>query len=530
MDCSLLDKNIYKNCLLNIEKIFIDNNKLNFNELNFVTNKEINIDDILIITRLFSITDIEKSKLLLKLIFSYQKSDGSLPNKIKPDNSHIYHYAPKPYLSYISKIILNDYDNDLAIFIIPKLRKYISWMVNYFDPQKKGIYFWRNQNEVLFHESYKENEISADLFFLLLSELESLKFIQDKYTYVIKDNYELDRDIKKIIDNIENFFWDKKKRSYSNKIISNNQNESPTELFYLPLLCENINYEGKEIILEKLRIKNYVSKYIDLNDWRKIDLSNHKPRYFEKLLFFESLQQNELHGELSYDYLRFTINGINQAYKKSNVKNISIINSVFILLINNFFLNRYMTENNKLNFLINFLKKAKIDRLDFAILFLVLISILSIFFWNSLAKIAPPLGVLDAEINNAYVHYDTEKAIEIFKIIETHYPTEKYEYQLYIINLAIFNEQYNIAMDNLVEVRKNYIDSPGPMLTEAILLHLQNNLTKAYDTYYEFCYLFNDIFPDIVSDVKIFMFLSKENLKLPSNWKEIYKYRLLHEI
>ena len=530
MDCSLLDKNIYKSCLLNIEKISLDSNKLNFKEFDLLINEEIDIDDFLIITRLFSITDVKKAKLLLKLIFSFQKSDGSLPNKIKHNNSHIYHYAPKPYISYISKIILNDYDNDLAIYIIPKLRKYISWMVNYFDPQKKGIYFWRNKNEALFYENWKENEISADLFFLLLSELESLKFIQDKYDYIVNDNYELDKDIKKIINNIEIFFWDKKKRTYSNKIIGNVQNESSTELFYLPLLCENINYEGKEIILEKLRIKNYISKYIDLNDWREIDLGNQKPKYFEKLLFFESLQQNELHGELSYDYLRFTINGINQAYKKSNVKNISIINSVFIFIINNFFLNRYMTENNKLNFLIKFLKKAKIDRLDLAILFLVLISILSIYFWNGLAKIPPPLGVLDAEINNAYVHYDREKAIEIFNIIEKYYPTEKYEYQLYIINLAIFNEQYNIAMDNLIEVRNNNIDSPGPMLTEAILLHLQNNFTKAYDAYYEFCYLFNDIFPDIVSDVKIFMFLSKENLKLPSNWKEIYKYRLLHEI
>ena len=68
-------------------------------------------------------------------------------------------------------------------------------MVNYFDPQKKGIYFWRNKNEALFYENCKENEISADLFFLLLSELESLKFIQDKYDYIVNDNYELDKDI-----------------------------------------------------------------------------------------------------------------------------------------------------------------------------------------------------------------------------------------------------------------------------------------------------------------------------------------------
>ena len=64
-------------------KIFIDSNKLNFKEFDLLINEEIDIDDFLIITRLFSITDVKKSKLLLKLIFSYQKSDGSLPNKIK---------------------------------------------------------------------------------------------------------------------------------------------------------------------------------------------------------------------------------------------------------------------------------------------------------------------------------------------------------------------------------------------------------------------------------------------------------------
>ena len=105
MDCSLLDKNIYKSCLLNIEKISLDSNKLNFKEFDLLINEEIDIDDFLIITRLFSITDVKKAKLLLKLIFSYQKSDGSLPNKIKHNNSHIYHYAPKPYILYIQNNI-----------------------------------------------------------------------------------------------------------------------------------------------------------------------------------------------------------------------------------------------------------------------------------------------------------------------------------------------------------------------------------------------------------------------------------------
>ena len=530
MDCSLLNKKIYEICLLNTEKINISNNKLNFSELDFVEDEKINIDEILIIIRFLSLTNVEKSKKLLKLVFSFQKSNGSIPNKISTNNTLKFDFAPKPYLSYLSKIILKNHDKELALFIIPKLRKYISWMLNYFDPQKKGIYSWRNKNEVLFRDNFNENEISGDLFFLILSELENLTYIQEQYSYVIDDNYELDKDTKKIIKNIENFFWDKNTRSYSNKVVNNVKIKSSNELFYLPLLCEEISHESKEIILEKLRIKNYISKYINLNDWRDINLEDVKPRYFEKLIFLESLQKNELHGELSYDYLRFTINGINKAYYKSSNKNISQINSSFILIINSFFLKRYMTENSRFNSFINFLKKAKIDRLDLAILFLVLVSILSVFFWNSLAKIPPPLGVLDAEINNAYVHYDIKKASEIYNIIKEFYPNEKYEYQLYIINLALFNDRYDFVKNDLSELRTNNIDSPGPMLIEAILLHLQKNYNDAYKIYYEFCYLFDEIFPDIVDEVKVFMFLSKENLLLPPNWKNIYKYRLLHEI
>ena len=53
---------------------FLDSNKLNFKEFDLLINEEIDIDDFLIITRLFSITDVKKAKLLLKLIFSYQNS------------------------------------------------------------------------------------------------------------------------------------------------------------------------------------------------------------------------------------------------------------------------------------------------------------------------------------------------------------------------------------------------------------------------------------------------------------------------
>ena len=79
--------------------------------------------------------------------------------------------------------------------IIPKIRKYISWILNYFDPQKKGIHSWKNKNENLVFDNI-ENDNSSNLTLLLLNELESLKFIEKKFNYELNDNYDFEKRFK----------------------------------------------------------------------------------------------------------------------------------------------------------------------------------------------------------------------------------------------------------------------------------------------------------------------------------------------
>ena len=67
----------------------------------------------------------------------------------------------------------------------------------------------------------------------------------------------------------------------------------------------------------------------------------------------------------------------------------------------------------------------------------------------------------------------------------------------------MFNEKFDFAKKNLDEIEKLYIDSPGPMLTNAILLHLQKNLMM------QIKYIMNlaislEIYPDIVDEIKVF--------------------------
>ena len=181
-------------------------------------------------------------------------------------------------------------------------------------------------------------------------------------------------------------------KSYSNELIDNQIINTSNELFYLPLLCKSIDFRSKELILEKLKVNNYITKYIDINNWRDINLDDKNPRLFEKLIFSKHYSIMNSTEEAAYDYLRLSINGINKAYQINS--KISQTNAAYILIINNFFSSRYKTNNSKFNKFINFLKKANIDRLDLAIIFLVIISTISVFFWNSIAKIPPPLGII----------------------------------------------------------------------------------------------------------------------------------------
>ena len=61
-------------------------------------------------------------------------------------------------------------------------------------------------------------------------------------------------------------------------------------------------------------------------------------------------------------------------------------------------------------------------------------------------------------------------------------------------------------------------------------LHHMLKYNEADQLYYEFCYLFDVIFPDIVKKTSLYRFLNNENLELPQNWTQIYEYRILHEI
>jgi hypothetical protein len=205
-------------------------------------------------------------------------------------------------------------------------------------------------------------------------------------------------------------------------------------------------------------------------------------------------------------------------------------NAAFVMLVNNQFDEYYQSSNPILNKTVQTLKRAKVDRVDLTIIASVAILLTGVRTFYSLQDSPPPLTVLQTEMNIAYNELDFSTAILSAEQIIEHYPAQASRARLYTANIALQHNNAAVALQMLIPLREQYPDSPGPMLLEAIALHQLSEFEDASRGYFEFCYLFDEIFPKIVEDAKFFHFLLQEKLELPNNWKAIYGHRICHEI
>lgn len=502
--------------------------------------EELEISEFLIIIQSWSILNINIAIDLINTIFLLQSSSGAIPASV--NNAGIkFNSSPKPILSKTCEIIfLNSNREKLDNFPVSKLKKYILWIIKYFNPQGKNIHKWNHESESLIKNNFNRDYATVDLTSLLIVEIKSYLSIAQKLSFKT-NNEEIESELEKLIYNLNNLFWNNDIQSYSNAVSREDYLTIKGYISCIPLITNEYTQAAKQSILEKLNTTYYFSDNkstvhlgMNLDEWRKVDLSDIEYPVIEKVLFFQSLLTADPHGALLYDYIKLSMTGLNDwqqnILNKKEYRNIPIINSAYVIFINKLYLDRYKIKNKYLDSVITKLKKLNIDRVDLSIVIVAFLTFFGVVYWNKIAATPPPLDTLKAEINNAYVNYNINEVKNSYKIIEKYYPLNNEDIKLLITNIALLENDYNLSEKLIKEIREKYPDSPGPMIINAIILHKQNRFDEADKIYYEFIFLFNDIFPEVSKDVEIFYFLLKEKLDLPQNWRNIYKYKMLHEI
>ena len=133
-------------------------------------------------------------------------------------------------------------------------------------------------------------------------------------------------------------------------------------------------------------------------------------------------------------------------------------------------------------------------------------------------------------MNSAYVNQDIEDTLKNCRTIIKHYPEEADVAIQLAGNIFMLRGNFEEATILYEEIRTQHPDSPGPMIALGLAYQLQDRFEEAEKSYFEFSYIFEDIFPELVSEITHFRYLMEEGFKAPPKWQEIYRYQLMHEL
>ena len=180
--------------------------------------------------------------------------------------------------------------------------------------------------------------------------------------------------------------------------------------------------------------------------------------------------------------------------------------------------------------LATFLRKTNADRTDLGVIIATLFLIFGAHLIFDVIKAPPPLSLLETQMNSAYADKDGDVALQNCNAIIEFYPERAARARLLAANILIIHDHFEAAEAMLKEVRKEYPDAPGAMISLGLALQLQGHYEEAEKNYYEFCYLFDEIFPDVALEVNKFRYLMQEGFRAPPKWQEIYRYQFMHEL
>ena len=133
-------------------------------------------------------------------------------------------------------------------------------------------------------------------------------------------------------------------------------------------------------------------------------------------------------------------------------------------------------------------------------------------------------------MNSAYANREITPILQSAQLIIEHYPEQAAQARLFAGNILMASNQPEEAEPFFRDVRKDFPDSPGPMISLGLAYQMQGRFAEAALVYDEFTYLFDEIFPELVDQIKRNRYLMEEGFRSPPKWAEIYRYQLMHEL
>jgi hypothetical protein len=477
----------------------------------------------------------EVAEELILCTLKIQTNAGAIPVLLSPHSTFSVLEAPKPMLAKTLESVWEIRKNkEFLSAALPLMRRHLQWLLHHFDPKRRGIHCWNNRAESILPEQYQSDLATVDLSALLISEIDAYTRMESELAEDTSKLIGFDQERSVLEQNILTQFWNSQENAFVNAMLKDHVLTLPGFSSFIPLLWKDLPHNNKINILESIHESGKLPGGLSVLSWRKSAMDDDSFPLIQQMLVFQGLKIAEPHGQLLNDFSRITLQGFVEwhtlALEEEKRLPINPVTGSFIMNLQALRQYRYHAKGAVSGYFFKLMRRVKADRFDLAVIAATIFAIVSVRLVYSVLNAPPPLGMLEAQMNSAYANRNIADTLQNCMAIIKYYPEDSDVAMLLAANISILRGDSVAASELYTKVREKYPDSPGPMIGLGLALQLQGRFEDAEKNYAEFCYIFEEIFPDLVGEVDHFRFLVEEQFKTPPKWQEIYRYQLMHEL
>ncbi len=479
--------------------------------------------------------DIEVAEELLLCAARIQTNSGAIPVLFSPHATHSVLESPKPFFAKTVELVWEvRKESGFLDAILPPLRRHIQWMLHHFDSKRRGLHCWKNRSEMLVPDLYESDLATVDLSVLLLTEIDALNRLWKESALHASQPPCFEEERQAIERNLKEVFWNDAKSAFSNALLRDKPVTVEGFPTFVPLLWRNLENLPKSAILEGIRESGALPGGSSVLSWHTSALDDKAFPILRQLLVLLAMLVADPHGSLLSDYARTTLQAFVEWHTLSLEQNRSLeINPVlaaYIMNVQEIRQYRYHAKGGVSGMAFKLLRKAKADRFDLTVVAVTLFILFSVHLIYDALHTPPPFNMLEAQMNSAYVNRDAVETLKNGFAIIKHYPERAAMAKLLAGNISLLQDSPAEALELFLSVRADAPDSPGPMISLGLACQLEGRFAEAEKNYAEFCYLFDEVFPELVAEITQYRFLAQEGFRTPPKWQEIYRYQLMHEL
>jgi hypothetical protein len=493
------------------------------------------INELFPLMQAWSLIDAAIAEELVLCALRIQTNAGALPVHYSPYTTYSIAEAPKPLMVKTAEQVWNvRQDPEFLARILPLLRRHLQWMLHHFDPKRRGVYSWKNQLEPVDPRLFKTDLATVDLAVLLLTEIEALNRLRSASVQFAAQPPFFEEERAGLELSIVEQFWNDAESAFCNAFLRDVPEMLRGFPLLTPLLWKGLPQIQKASILEHVRASENLPGQHSALSWRQSSMDDHAFPLLQQYLVFQALRTADPHGSILSDFSRLTIQGFVEwhtvSLESSRTLQINPSTAAFIMNVQAMHKYRYHASGRVTGRLTRLLRRVRADRTDLTIIAATALALFCTDAYFDMRKTPPPLPALENRMNNAYAEKNVQETLRTCITIMEHYPEQAGRARLLAANILMMTGEAGRAEELYRQIRRDCPDSPGAMISLGLTQQLAGRFQEAATNYNEFCYLFDEIFPEVVQEVRQFNYLAAEGFRAPPKWQEIYRYQFMHEL